>query len=86
MSTSCSHRTAGSPVRGAIRESLPAGQEVIEASHTDRQSTLFVRSDGPIHDPAWIVEEVGMEDLVLAYMSRGGESEPHRPRLSGVIP
>jgi ABC-2 type transport system ATP-binding protein len=79
-----SHRRLTGPRRDPA--SLPAGQEVIEARHTDRQSTLFVRSDGPIHDPAWIVEEVGMEDLVLAYMSRGGESEPHRPRLSEVIP
>jgi len=49
---------------------LPANQEVIEASHTDRQSTLLVRSDGPIHDPAWTVEQVTLEDLVLAYMGR----------------
>ena len=43
---------------------------MIEASHTDRQSTLLVRSEGPIYDPSWAVEPVGMEDLVLAYMSR----------------
>jgi ABC-2 type transport system ATP-binding protein len=47
---------------------LPSDQQVIEASHTDRQSTLFVRCDGPILDPAWTVEPVGLEDLVLAYM------------------
>ena len=34
-------------------ESLPGDQEVIEASHTDRQSTLLVRSEGPIFDPGW---------------------------------
>jgi ABC-2 type transport system ATP-binding protein len=66
--------------------SLPADQEVIEASHTDRQSTLLVRSDGPIYDPSWTVEEVSMEDLVLAYMGRAGESEHARPRLSEVRP
>jgi ABC-2 type transport system ATP-binding protein len=47
---------------------LPAGQEVISASHTDRQTTLLVRTSGPIHDPAWTVSEVGLEDLVLTYM------------------
>jgi ABC-2 type transport system ATP-binding protein len=56
---------------------LPAAQQVVSASHTDRQSTLLVRTDEPILDPAWTVEPVGLEDLVLAYMSleptgRGG--------------
>jgi ABC-2 type transport system ATP-binding protein len=49
---------------------LPEGQEIISASHTDKQTTLIVRTDGPIHDPAWTVSAVGLEDLVLAYMSR----------------
>jgi len=55
---------------------LPEGQHVIEASHTDRQSTFFVRSDGPIVDPAWSIDAVSLEDLVLAYMSQGREAEP----------
>jgi ABC-2 type transport system ATP-binding protein len=48
---------------------LPAGQQVISASHTDVQTTLLVRTSDPIMDPAWTVSEVGLEDLVLAYMS-----------------
>jgi ABC-2 type transport system ATP-binding protein len=55
---------------------LPVGQQVIEASHTDRQSTLLVRSDGPIHDPAWAVEAVNLEDLVLAYMRATSHAAP----------
>ncbi len=47
---------------------LPAGQQVISASHTDRQSTLLVRTSDPVLDPAWTVSEVGLEDMVLAYM------------------
>jgi ABC-2 type transport system ATP-binding protein len=58
---------------------LPPGQEVISASHTDRQTTLIVRTDAPIHDPAWTVSAVGLEDLVLAYMSRSAPE--HRPAL-----
>jgi ABC-2 type transport system ATP-binding protein len=50
---------------------LSESQFVIESSHTDRQSTLLVRSDGPIADPRWTVEAVSLEDLVLAYMGRG---------------
>jgi ABC-2 type transport system ATP-binding protein len=71
---------------GARRDpaSLPADQQVIEASHTDRQSTLLVHSDGPIHDPAWTVEQVSLEDVVLAYMGRAASTEQHRPPLSEV--
>ena len=50
--------------------SLPDGQQVISASHTDRQTTLLVRTSSPVLDPAWTVSEVGLEDLVLAYMSQ----------------
>jgi ABC-2 type transport system ATP-binding protein len=49
---------------------LPQSQQVIQASHTERQSTLLVRTDEPILDPAWTVEEVSLEDLVLAYMGQ----------------
>jgi ABC-2 type transport system ATP-binding protein len=44
--------------------------EVISASHTDVQTTLLVHTSGPVLDPAWTVSEVGLEDLVLAYMKR----------------
>jgi ABC-2 type transport system ATP-binding protein len=61
---------------------LPAGQQVVSASHTGRQSTILVRTDEPIHDPAWTVCQVGLEDLVLAYMSSGaGSPHGHRPTL-----
>ncbi len=46
-------------------------QYVIEASHTERQSTVLVRSDGPVLDPSWTIEPVSLEDLVLAYMGQG---------------
>ena len=49
---------------------LPDGQEVISASHTDVQTTLLVRTSDPVLDPAWTVSEVSLEDLVLAYMSQ----------------
>jgi len=49
---------------------LPDGLEVISASHTDVQTTLLVRTSGPVMDPAWTVSQVGLEDLALAYMSQ----------------
>jgi ABC-2 type transport system ATP-binding protein len=54
--------------------SLPSDQQVIQASHTDRQSTLIVQSRHPVLDPAWTVEQLNLEDLVLAYMSQASDS------------
>lgn len=48
---------------------LPADQTVIQQSHTDRQSTFLVRTTEPVLDPSWTVTDVGLEDLVLAYMA-----------------
>ncbi len=63
------------------RRALPSDQQVIVESHTDRQSTLVVRTDKPILDPAWTVEQLDLEDLVLAYMSRAVEHD-RRPSLA----
>ncbi len=52
--------------------SLPPGQVVIQESHTERQTTLVVRTRAPILDPTWVVADVGLEDLVLAYMAGPG--------------
>ena len=66
--------------------SLPASWQVITASHTDRLSTLIARTEGPVHDAAWTVEELSLEDLVLAYMTEAGASQrkPRRPRLEAT--
>jgi ABC-2 type transport system ATP-binding protein len=61
--------------------SLPADQLVVSASHTDRQSTLLVRTDGPIHDPSWSVSKLSLEDLVLAYLTRRPAANETRPAL-----
>jgi ABC-2 type transport system ATP-binding protein len=76
------HRLTGAPRDPAT---LPADLQVIDASHTDRQTTLLVRTDQPILDPSWTIDPVGMEDLVLAYMSQSraaGQAPP--PRLGLV--
>jgi ABC-2 type transport system ATP-binding protein len=60
--------------------SLPDGLNVISASNTDVQTTLLVRSSGPVLDPIWAVSEMTLEDLVLAYMKQaaaGGRRKRH---------
>ena len=62
-------------------DTIPADQEIISASHTDRQTTLLVRTEAPILDPAWTVSELNLEDLVLAYMGRSSVDRASRPAL-----
>jgi ABC-2 type transport system ATP-binding protein len=68
---------------GARRDpaTLPADQHVISASHTERQTTVLVRTEGPIHDPAWTVGQLSLEDLVLAYMGQAAPNGSPRPAL-----
>jgi len=75
-----SHHRLSGPRRDP--SALPASVGIVEESHTDKQSTLLVRTDEPIHDPSWTVMPVSLEDLVLAYMSR--DHEEHTPRLEVV--
>jgi len=65
-------------------DTLPADLEVIEESHTDKQSVLLVRTGEPVHDPAWTVMPVSLEDLVLAYMNPSNEMPARRPELGLV--
>jgi ABC-2 type transport system ATP-binding protein len=58
---------------GARDAVVPAGVEVVEQSHTERQATLVVRTPTPIGDPQWTVERLSLEDLVLAYMVQPGQ-------------
>ena len=74
------HRLTG-PRRDA--DTLPGDQHVISVSHTDRQSTYLVRTEAPIHDPAWEVSALTLEDLVLAYM-RGAADATTRPALEAL--
>ena len=76
------HRLAG-PLRDP--SSLPANQHVIEESHTERQSTFLIRTDGPILDPSWIVTPVTLEDVVLAYMGQARDEERARKSRPVVL-
>jgi ABC-2 type transport system ATP-binding protein len=70
---------------GPRRDPPRAGpHQVVAASHTDRQTTLLVRVAGPVHDPAWAVHDVDLEQLVLAYMRHPETTALPRPVLAAV--
>ncbi len=52
---------------------------VIQANHTDRQSTFIVRAATATHDPAWALEPLSLEDLVLTYMAQATAEPGRRP-------
>ncbi len=60
--------------------SWPAGWDVITAQYASAQTTRHIRGEGPVTDPAWTVQPLSMEDLVLAYMSQAAAG-PHEPVL-----
>jgi ABC-2 type transport system ATP-binding protein len=43
---------------------------VVQERHTERQTTLLVRANGHLYDTRWQVDEVGLEEIVLAYLGR----------------
>ncbi len=61
---------------------IGGGLKVIKSTQTARQTRVLVRLDGPVLDPSWEVIEVGLEDIVLAYM--GADDSLGSVELSGV--
>jgi ABC-2 type transport system ATP-binding protein len=63
---------------GARRDvdTLPSDQHVISARHTDRQTSVVIRSEAPILDPSWTVGQLTLEDVVLEYMSKPATTRP----------
>jgi ABC-2 type transport system ATP-binding protein len=55
---------------------------IVQAVHTARQTTLLVRGNAPVIDPAWESSDVGLEEMVLAYM--GQDAAPAISRLTPV--
>jgi ABC-2 type transport system ATP-binding protein len=60
---------------------------IVREDTTARQTTLLVRLNGPVIDPAWAVEEPNLEEIVLGYMSQdqaGHGTGPGEARLSAI--
>jgi ABC-2 type transport system ATP-binding protein len=59
---------------------------IVWEDSTARQSTLLVKLNGPVIDPAWAVEEPDLEEIVLGYMSQdiAEGAGPEAARLSAI--
>jgi ABC-2 type transport system ATP-binding protein len=59
---------------------------IVREDTTPRQTTLLVKLNGPVIDPAWTVEEPNLEEIVLGYMSQdaGAGAGPEAAPLSAI--
>jgi hypothetical protein len=55
---------------------------VIESTGTAREAALIVKLAGPIADPAWRVDDLSLEEIVVAYLGQGSAASP---RLAGAL-
>jgi ABC-2 type transport system ATP-binding protein len=55
---------------------------LVQAVRTARQTTLLIRRNGPVIDPAWEAADVGLEELVLGYM--GQDATPALAQLTTI--
>lgn len=63
------HRSLVGP-RRCLNEIEP-GVTIVKATQTPRQTRLVARTMGRVLDPTWDVAEVGLEEIVIAYMEQG---------------
>jgi ABC-2 type transport system ATP-binding protein len=56
--------------------SIARGHDVIRERHTERQTSLVVRSSARVYDSHWEVHEVDLEEIVLAYLGYGEAPAP----------
>jgi ABC-2 type transport system ATP-binding protein len=69
-----SHRLLSGPRRSSA--AVARVHSVIQERHTERQSTLLIRTNGHVADSSWRIDEVGLEEIVLAYLD-----QPHAERV-----
>ncbi len=62
-----SHRLLTGPRRDV--DELAQLHSVVHSSSTERQTTALVRANGHVYDSHWRVSDVGLEQVVLAYLA-----------------
>jgi ABC-2 type transport system ATP-binding protein len=76
------HRALTGPAERV--DAIAAQHTVVQRETSGRLSRLLIRTDAPVHDPAWTVRDVTLEELVLAYMRRPEATISSRPALEEV--
>ncbi|GIJ44306.1 ABC transporter ATP-binding protein [Virgisporangium aliadipatigenens] len=79
------HRLLTGPLWTRDAGSINGVAAVVRQSHTERQTTLLVRTDDSAPapgwpDPQWTVSDVSLEDIILAYLADAGAGTLPGPR------
>lgn len=74
-----SHKVLTAPAQSTA--SVARQHTVVNEVRTPRQVSLTVRLGGPLLDPAWQVDDIGLEEIVLAYL---GGQRPAPLEMVGV--
>ena len=61
---------------------IERSHRVVQVTRTPRQTTLLVRLNGPVVDPAFQASDVGLEEIVLGYM--GLDAPPALAHLTTI--
>jgi ABC-2 type transport system ATP-binding protein len=74
--------------RRLIGPRLPADrianvERTVAVSSTERQTTVLAQLSGPVLDPRWEIQEVSLEDVVLAYLGRDADERSGRETAAG---
>jgi ABC-2 type transport system ATP-binding protein len=75
------HRLLTAPRRDI--SALEREHTVLRVERTHRQVSVWVRLNGPLHDPQWEQSELSLEEIMLAYLGMA-ESHADEPALSEV--
>ncbi|HET8626042.1 MAG TPA: ABC transporter ATP-binding protein [Thermomicrobiales bacterium] len=56
-------------------EAVASVHHVLRCTHTGRETTLLVRTNGPVWDQGWEVHDLSLEEIVLAYLGQPSETQ-----------
>lgn len=75
------HRLLTAPKRDTA--ALERDHDVLRIERTHRQVNVWLRLNGPLHDPAWQENELSLEEIMLAYLGMGA-TRAGEPALTEV--
>jgi len=76
-----SHRLLTGPRRDT--SALERDHTVLRIETTHRQVTVWVRLNGPLHEPTWESSDLNLEEIMLAYLGMG--SREHHDRVLSEV-
>ncbi len=69
-----SHKLLSAPTRET--STIQRNHHIVTQTRTPREVTLTVKLNGPVLDPAWRVDDLSLEDIVLAYLGQHTTDAP----------